>query len=90
MTMASEKLWRVWWLWGMPVAWASSALVLGAEFARTGGASAWGDALDVVRLALYWWWMRFAWSCAGNVANPIWSPVSRAVLVLGLTANALI
>ena len=88
--MRSEKLWRVWWMWGMPVAWAASGLVLAAEFARNAGSPAWGDALDVVRLALYWWWMRIAWSCSGNVANPVWSPVSRAILILGLSANVLV
>jgi len=88
--MSAEKLWRVWWVWGIPVAWAASALVLAAEYARSAGWQTGGHALDLVRLAIYWWWMRIAWSCAGNVANPIWSPLSRAVLVLGLTANALI
>ena len=88
--MTSERLWRVWWLWGIPVAWAATALVLAAEYARTAGWPAWGNALDLARLAIYWWWMRIAWCCAGNVTNPIWSPLSRAVLVLGLTANALI
>jgi len=90
MAMTSEKLWRVWWLWGIPVAWAASALVIGAEFARLSGYHRLGDAVDIGRLAIYWWWMRIAWSCAGNVANPVWSPVSRAILVLGLTANALV
>jgi hypothetical protein len=88
--MTSEKLWRVWWLWGIPVAWATSALAVGAEYARLSGHYWLGDAMDIGRLAIYWWWMRIAWSCAGNVTNPIWSPLSRAVLVLGLTANALI
>ena len=88
--MKSEKLWRVWWLWGIPVAWGASALVLGAEYARNAGWEGWGSALDIVRLALYWWWMRIAWSCSGNVTNSAWSPLSRVALMFGLAANALI
>jgi hypothetical protein len=88
--MRSEKLWRVWWLWGMPVAWTASALVLAAEYSRGAGQHDWGNAFDVARLGLYWWWMRIAWACSANVQNPLWSPLSRAALLLGLTANALI
>ena len=86
----SEKLWRVWWVWGIPVAWATTALVLAAEYARAAGWHGWGHAFDLVRLAVYWWWMRIAWACSRNVANPLWSPLSRAALVLGLGVNALI
>ena len=88
--MGSEKLWRVWWLWGMPVAWAAIALVLSAEYARDAGQPGWGDFLDIVRLGLYWWWMRIAWSCSGNVGNRFWSPLARVGLLLGLAAHAFI
>jgi hypothetical protein len=85
----SEKLWRIWWLWGIPTAWIASALILVAESARDAGYSSGGDFLDVARLALYWWWMRLAWKCARNVENPFWTPMSRAVLALGLVVNVL-
>jgi len=87
--MTSQKLWRVWWQWGIPVAWAASALLVGAELARNAGEHSWGNAQDVARLALYWWWMRMAWTCSSNVANPLWSAVSRTALALGLAVNAL-
>ncbi len=86
--MTSEKLWRVWWLWGIPVAWGAIAMVLIAEYARDAGYDGWGNALDVGRFALYWGWMRLAWRASGNVGNPFWSPVSRIALLLGLTINA--
>jgi hypothetical protein len=88
--MTSQKLWQVWWLWGMPMAWAASALLIGAELARNAGQHSWGNLQDIARLALYWWWMRIAWACSGNVVNPLWSPLSRAALLLGLTANVLL
>jgi hypothetical protein len=85
----SEKLWRVWWLWGIPTAWAASALIVFAESTRSAGYNSWGDFLDVVRLALYWWWMRLAWKCARNVDNSFWTYASRGVLALGLVVNVL-
>jgi hypothetical protein len=88
--MRSEKLWRVWWLWGIPVAWAASALILSAEYTRNAGFQGWGNALDVARLALYWSWMRVAWACSGNVERSFWGPLSRIGLLLGLAANAFV
>jgi len=88
--MKSEKLWRVWWVWGIPVAWAASGLVLSAEYARSAGLEGWGNLLDVGRLALYWWWMRIAWACSGNVQRSFWSPMARVGLVFGLAANVFV
>jgi len=87
---ASEKLWRVWWLLGIPVAWAASALVIGAELARNAGSEGWGSALDVLRLAIYWYWMHAAWKCSRNVDQAWWTPLSRALLAVGLVAHAMI
>jgi len=85
----SEKLWRIWWLWGIPTAWLASALVLAAENARIAGYHGWGNLLDLVRLAAYWFWMRLAWQRSRNVENRLWTPVSRAVLALGLIVNVI-
>jgi hypothetical protein len=84
----AEKLWRVWWLWGIPTAWSASALIFVAESARSAGYHSLGGVLDIARIALYWLWMRFAWKCARNVENPFWTHASRTVLALGLVANA--
>jgi hypothetical protein len=86
--MADRRLWEVWWLWGIPVAWATSALVVGAELARDGGQPGLGNLLDVARLAIYWAWMLPAWKCSRNVAFRALTPVARAALVIGLTVHA--
>jgi hypothetical protein len=86
----SEKLWRIWWLWGIPTAWIASALILVAENARVAGYHGWGDVLDVARLAVYWYWMRLAWQRAGNVDNRFWTPLARIALAAGLAINALV
>ena len=86
----SEKLWRIWWLWGIPTAWLASALILVAEGARGAGYHAWGDLLDLARLAAYWFWMRLAWRRSGNVDNRLWTPVARIALAAGLVVNALV
>jgi hypothetical protein len=85
-----EKLWRVWWLWGIPAAWLASALILFAEAARQAGHPGWGDLLDVVRLAVYWYWMRLAWKASRNVDNRVWTPLARAAMAGGFIANFLV
>ena len=88
--MTSERLWKVWWLWGLPVAWATSALLVGAEFVRVEGLHRTGDVLDLVRLGMYWLWLRLAWRCADNVDHRAWSFLARAALVTGLVGHALV
>lgn len=86
----SEKLWRVWWLWGIPTAWAASALIVAAESMRNAGYHGGGDVLDVARLAVYWVWMRLAWRRSGNVDNRLWTALARIALAAGLVVNALV
>jgi hypothetical protein len=87
--MNEPRLWKVWWVWGMPVAWAATALVLGAEFLRDEGHSAWGDALDILRIGVYWFWMRAAWKHSRNVGQPLWTPLARTALLAGFAAHFL-
>lgn len=87
--MDNERLWRVWWLWGLALAGATAGLVVAAEAVRDLGHGRWGDALDIARLALYWAWLHRVWKCAANVGNPVWTPVARVVAVLGFVVNAL-
>jgi hypothetical protein len=85
----SERLWRVWWLWGLPVAWTAGALIVSAELVRTAGYGGWGDFLDLVRLLVYWWWLRMAWKCAHNVDQRFWTPIAKTALFAGLLLNVL-
>ena len=68
---------------------ATGSLVAFAEFARSGGEHGWGNFLDIVRLAVYWFWMRLAWASSRNVDHALWTPLARTALVAGLLANAL-
>ncbi|MFY9314362.1 MAG: hypothetical protein WAO95_02235 [Burkholderiales bacterium] len=72
------------------MAWATSALVLGAEAFREEGLHGTGNLLDVVRLALYWYWCRLAWQCSANVGHPAWTMLSRAALASGLLLTTMI
>ena len=84
-----EELWHRWWFWAIPVAWAATGLVLAAEEFRLAGWSSTGDLLDVVRLAIYWFWCRLAWECAGNAGNPFWTLLSKGALAGGLVVTVL-
>ena len=85
-----DELWKVWWLCGIPLAWLTTAMVLGAEQLRLAGWHVGGDFLDVLRLAAYWFWCRLAWRCSGDAGNPLWSLVSKAALAMGLVATVLV
>ena len=45
-----EKLWRVWWMAGIPLGWTLSALLICAEDLRDGGYHGWGNFFDLARL----------------------------------------
>ena len=87
--MAGSELWKVWWLWGVPVAWIATALVLAAEQFRLNGWASAGDLLDIARLAVYWFWCRLAWKCSSKVANPLWKLLSKGALSAGLVVTVL-
>jgi hypothetical protein len=85
-----ERLWKIWWLCGIPVAWLTSALLIAGEELRVAGHAVAADWLDVARILLYALWARLAWQCAHNVGAWIWSPVSRGALSAGLVLMVLL
>lgn len=85
-----ERLWKIWWLCGIPVAWMTSALLMAGEAARVAGHPSAADWLDVSRILLYALWAQLAWQCAHNVRTKIWSPVSRCALSAGLVLMVLL
>jgi hypothetical protein len=87
--MPGSELWKIWWLWGIPVAWIAIVLVLAAEHLRIAGHASAGDLLDIARLAVYWYWCRLAWKCSGNVGNPVWTLLSKGALAAGLFVTVL-
>ena len=81
-----ERLWKVWWLWGIPVGWAASAMLISAESMRVAGAMGWADLVDACRLLLYVRWARLAWRWSHNVEDTRWTPVARLALGAGLVS----
>ena len=86
-----EKLWKVWWLSGIPVALITGALWLAADRLRDLGTWAWGwgDACDVARLLVYLGWFHIAWRCSRNVQSASWTPLARGALLAGLVLSAM-
>lgn len=83
-----ERLRKVWWLCGIPLGLAVSALVIAAEELRYDDLHGWGNFLDAVPFVFYFAWFRLAWRCSGNVDLPMWTLLSRAGLSLGLVFMA--
>lgn len=83
-------LWKVWWVYGTPVACAMAVLLVVAEELRLEFKPAWADLVDVVRLAVFWLWCWLAWICARNVDRRIWTPLARAALAAGLVVMVII
>jgi hypothetical protein len=86
-----ERLWKVWWYAGIPVALITGALVIVAERLRASGASAWGwgDLCDASRFLLYLAWFIPAWRCSKNVERAAWTPLARGALAAGLVLSAI-
>ena len=76
-------LWKVWWVYGAPVACAVLLLVYLAEELRLAHRPGWADLLDAVRLAAFWLWCWLAWRCARNVERQAWTPLARVMLAVG-------
>jgi hypothetical protein len=85
-----ERLWKIWWLCGIPVAWLATVLLMCGEQLRTAGHPLIADWLDVARILLYALWAQLARQCAHNVAAKVWSPVSRCALIAGLVLMVLL
>jgi hypothetical protein len=79
-----ERLWKVWWLAGIPVAWLTSLLVVAAEELRSAEYHGWGNFLDILRFLLFVAWVRLAWRCSRNVDSPYWRPIAFAGMGAGL------
>jgi len=86
-----ERLWKVWWLIGIPLALVSGAFSMwyDAQTVPTtttwivAGVGAWG------LLTAYLCWCNMAWSCAKNVKNPVWTRVAKVLIILGLVTTFL-
>jgi hypothetical protein len=87
---ADEKLWKVWWKWGVPVAWITSALVIAAEESRLAALPSLGDLLDILRIAVYWFWCRLAWRCSASATHRAWEILSKGALAAGFVATVFI
>jgi len=74
-----ERLWKVWWLIGVPFGLLSIpllVLILGPTFPVPLRLAAF-----VIYIVPFCAWVRCAWMCAPNVENRIWTIVARGVLV---------
>jgi hypothetical protein len=84
-----ERLWKIWWLGGIPVALAATAFTLSAELMRIDGHHAWGDFLDVLKLLVYAAWIVALWRAAGNAESSLTRVGARFAISAGVLTVAL-
>jgi hypothetical protein len=85
----AERLWKIWWVWGILVGWTTSGMIFFAEFIRAAGYWGGGDLVVVIRLLVYLSWARLACRCSHNVKNRQWTSVSRFALGTGFVSMAM-
>ena len=84
------RLWKAWWLAGLPVVALAYGLGVAAESFRHDEAHFTGAMIDTLKFLLCLFWLRVAWRCSDNVDHRIWSHIGRwtmavVALVVGLT-----
>jgi hypothetical protein len=84
-----ERLWKIWWLGGIPVALLATLLTLAAELLRVEGHHSWGEFIDVVKLLVYAAWFTAAWRCAEKAERPLARTAGRIAVAAGVLAAAL-
>ena len=84
-----ERLWKIWWLGGIPVALSATALTLAAEFARVDGYHRSGDFVDLLKLLVYAAWLTAAWRSAENTTHFPSRLAGRLAVAAGVLTAAL-
>ena len=84
-----ERLWKIWWLGGIPVALAATALTLTAEFLRVEGHHSWGNFFDVLKLLAYVLWFSAAWRSAARTTRFPARLAGRLAVAAGVVTAAL-
>lgn len=84
-----ERLWKIWWLGGIPFALTATAFTLSAEFLRADGHHTWGNLFDVLKLLAYAAWFTAAWKSARNTSPRPARLAGRLAVVAGVVTVAL-
>ena len=80
--------WNAWWVWAIPMGFATELLTLLAEGSRYSGHPHVGDAVDAVKLLIYLFWLRAGWRLSRQMKSPVLRPLSQALVAsaVGLLA----
>jgi hypothetical protein len=84
-----ERLWRIWWQWGIPLGLFANALTVLAEAFHDADWVGTGDAIDILKFLLFVAWFRVAWRCSKNTEHPLWTHLARLAICLGFGVTAI-
>lgn len=77
-----ERLWKVWWLIGIPQS--VLLVLLYVKFLAGKTPSTVYLAALVLYPVIYFAWVRMAWLCSPNVKHGIWAAASYVMIVFGV------
>jgi len=83
-----EKLWKIWWQWGIPLGMLVNVLAVLAEASREAERPLAGEALDILKFLFLAGWFQLAWRCSKNTHRPIWTSLARLAILLGFGVAA--
>lgn len=87
-----ERLWKVWWLVGVPLGILGGAVSVWLEEASkpgSGMSSLFPTATFFALVAAYFAWCNMAWGCAKNVETKVWGTIAKVLIILGLMRFAI-
>tara|TARA_B100001964_G_C13824703_1_gene418867 strand:+ start:135 stop:479 length:345 start_codon:yes stop_codon:yes gene_type:complete len=88
-----ERLWKVWWLWGLPLGIVSAVVsVLIEDYADSSNnvtTSIISLLIYIFVIVLYLWWVGAAWRCVKNTNNKAWTLIAQFLIIVGLLRFAI-
>jgi len=84
-----EKLWKVWWLFGVPLNIVSTIIEKMSDMKSPPMPMGILVALLFVMFALWVYWCIAAWRCAPNVETKSWAYIARGLIVVSIILTVL-
>ena len=83
-----ERLWFVWWVWGLPAQVIYVTLYVLEDDLRSSNDLG-ADLMAACKLVVFCLWATMAWRCSKNVGAAAWTTAARTVLIAAVALTAI-